>query len=33
MKVRLNTRVFSWVQLFVKKLRWALGRKVKKGAS
>ena len=33
MKIRLNTRVFKWVQLFVKKLKWAVSRNIRKGAS
>jgi hypothetical protein len=33
MKIRLNTRVFKWVQLFVKKLKSAVTRNIRKGAS
>ena len=33
MKIRLNARVFSWVELFIKKLKWVVGRKTTKGRS
>jgi hypothetical protein len=33
MKIRLNSRVFKWVNLFISKLKAAVNKTVSKGAS